>query len=264
MGFLNEKFPNALILPLIITSQPFYNLSVPNYVYDAELDFFRQYGIYYHDIRRELYSMFGETPPGFLYSDAAHFHRGFVCALIGRTLAEKAFFLLALKRNGIEQVPSKKLTNFASYIDAKGLVAAGRGCQVETISVRRFSVDYLEIDHSNSLEVELDGFPICIYLASDLLSSNLRLSINGNEYAIATKHRDCQEGKFMFTSVPIVLNESIMQVPLRKKCLLKFSLEQSSRCWEFDCFQSNVPSSGQERVRIAGIATVPSSFRTRI
>lgn len=253
-GLIKAKFPHSKILPLILSSEPFYDLGVPNSVYESELAYFSKNGLYFHDMRRELFHMFGGQPPYFLYSDIAHFHRGFASSIIGRTLGMSAQWLMdpASHKNVISDVTD---TVHPTIISAQGLNKNAQGC-VATATNRHMSLDYLEISKSQSLECTISGWPICLYFASDSQHVDLEVEIEGQRLVVGTRHLDCREGKFILTSVPLILNHQYMRSRRNGEVTMKLSLAGDAPVWTFDCLESHTPSGQGDRVRIVAVATL--------
>lgn len=251
-GFMAVKFKDVPVLPLLLASDPFYDISVVNNVYKAEKDFCKRHGLIHQDMRVEFHEYFGGQKPSFLYSDLAHFHRGFASALIGRPLAQSAQRILSMpKGTNVYQSSSDN----ALAITHAATLSYSAGLTVERAANRHLQLDCIVVGHDTSALIELPGWPVCLYIASDILHTDLSLEINGQTFEFATIHCDCQEGKLIFTSVPLFLNERFVAIKQPGPTRVRLSLSRGAEKWTFDCLKGESDASPERRVRIAAIAT---------
>jgi hypothetical protein len=257
-GYIKERFPKSRILPLILASEPFYDLNVPNSVYESEVRFFSENGIYYHDMRRELFHMFGGQPPYFLYSDIAHFHRGFASSIIGRTLALSAIWLLDAQ--SLQNIAGNVIGTLCPSIHSASELAKSDPSRISSISNRHMSLKYVEVSRGNSLSCTVSGWPVCLYIASDSQHVDLNVEVDDRLYTFGTRHLDCREGKFILTSVPLVLDQNFMQHRRGGEVDIRFTLGGRSPVWTFDCLESHAGSTEVGRVRVVAIATIDTQL----
>jgi hypothetical protein len=252
-GFVAERFEGVPVLPLLLASEPFYDLDVTNNVYRAEKDFYNQHGMIDHDMRQEFNEFFGGEKPSFLYSDLAHFHRGFASALIGRTLAQTAQRILSMPSDtNVYAGPSRRPLKIIQADAIAGMASL----PIDRAANSHLQIDCVVISEDTPAVVDLPGWPVCLYVASDTQHTNLSLDINGEAFELATMHRDCHEGKLIFTSVPMFLNDRFMALQESGPTQIKLSLKRGADTWIFDCLEGERDISYPRRVRLAAIATV--------
>lgn len=250
-------FPEARVLPVILASEPFYKIDVLNHVYDVELDYFHKHKITFIDMRRTMYEIFGENPPEFLYSDIAHFHYGAASAIIGKMVAQAARLAMA---NGISaqtiQGHSIEISNGRMvrpvYRSAVQIAEnAGLSPEVLDIQNKLMKLKVLHMGIGTSLDISFDGWPICFYFASNVDHGPLRLSINDVSMTIATRHVDVVEGKFLYTSVPLLLHDNYMDNLDLNSRQFNISVEAADSVdFQFDCLGQN--SGNDVHVRLVG------------
>lgn len=256
--FVGQKFPGVPVLPLMLSSQDFFDISVPNNVYDAETDFYQQRNIRFHDMRVELYEMFCGSLPEFVYADKSHFHRGFASALIGRTLAQVA--KLVLSNGKADNFYANPLGKRARITHARALAAANNA-PLEQVANRYLNVELVQVGRGDVLGIQTPGWPICLYIASDLLHGDFCLDVNGLRIDVATIHQDSQFGKFVFTSIPLFLNDQYMALRRDGPVTLKFSMKDGGDVWAFDCMEPEPVGNFTRRVRLSAIAWEHKSIK---
>ncbi len=254
--FMGRKFVGVPVLPLILASSDFFDMRVPNSVYDAERDFYRFHGMICHDMRFELFEMFRGSLPEFIYSDKAHFHRGFASSLIGRTLAQAAQRVLSSqKKTNVYSCYANRTTRLthAHEIAVRNEISVGR------VANRHLQLDTVEVRSRSSIIIDAPAWPVCLYIASDGNHGNLSLDVDGLRLDVATIHQDCQEGRFVFTSIPLLLNERFMALRRDGPLQMKLSMQDGGDAWAFDCMEKGPDTGGARRVQLAAIATLETS-----
>ncbi|WP_186080149.1 SGNH/GDSL hydrolase family protein [Burkholderia gladioli] len=206
-----ERFPDAKIVPLILAANPFYSMNVANIVYDAELDWFASHGISCVDTRRWFVETFGYPAPAFLYSDDAHFHRGCAVAMIGTLLAER---VNAARTQGpaLREIgkpiywPSLGKHLRPKFYAANEIASlAGRASSVAEVKNRHVQTECLRLAAGENLAFRTKGFPIALTMASTNDHRYVALRAAGASISFATRYLDIPEGKFLYSSIPLLI-----------------------------------------------------------
>jgi hypothetical protein len=205
------RFPNAVVVPLILSAEPFYRPEIPNQVYEIELEWYRRHGISFVDMRAWFAETFGWPIPPFLYSDEAHFHRGCAVAMIGTLLAER---VNAMRRHG----PSLKTFSnpvfwsaqgkhfWPRFLSAKDIAQrADAASKVVSIQNRHIEANCLELDAGSQVSVTPAGIPIAISIASTSEHWYAKLQSNTKSTLLSTRYKDIPAGKFIYSNIPLIL-----------------------------------------------------------
>ncbi|WP_419828556.1 SGNH/GDSL hydrolase family protein [Methylobacterium sp.] len=251
-------FPEARVLPVILSSKPFYNLSIQNYVYIHEISYYKNMGINFVDARQALSDIFGDSAPDLLYSDVAHFHQGIASALLGNLIAAGARLTMATPRSiRAMQIKSVKIAEnidlLPVYESSRSIIKSG-GLNVKSVALqnRHVSVEALEIRADQTFTFHFNGWPICLYFASDTYHGCLRMRVGQADIFVETRHIDTIEGKFLFTSIPLLLNESYMKfMDVSSQQIVLSLANNSTETFQFDCFERSLGSA--QGVKLIGI-----------
>ncbi|MBD9653013.1 SGNH/GDSL hydrolase family protein [Ensifer sp. ENS09] len=251
-NFLARRFPEAKVLPLILSASPFYDMKVRNTIYLAELDFWRRKGIQPVDMRRQLFELFGTQAPEFLYSDTSHFHRGAACALIGKFLAAAVPATLALQRSlgQLNTSHSENQLDMVDYYSARDLMEGSEGnTSLEPIFNRHLNLECVKVMPGGRVRIPSAGNVLMVAFVSDDSHQSFTLVSGSSKTSIAARHVDVKAGKIVLTSVPLI----IRSFQLGNECHEWLALDESNDPWVFDCFLPPGMSQAQTSFSLAGL-----------
>jgi len=209
-----ERFPDATIVPLILSAQPFYRTDIHNQIYDAEIAWYRDRGISFVDTRSWFFDTFGWPIPSFVYSDEAHYHRGCTVAMIGTLLAER---VNALWQRGPKlgelarpiSVPGTQALLKPRFVSAKEIAAkTGTESKLGRIENRHVKADCLTLMTGERLAIPVSGIPIAVSLASTNAHWYAELEHDARLVALSTRYQDIPEGKFIYSSIPLLMENN--------------------------------------------------------
>ncbi|WP_321901629.1 SGNH/GDSL hydrolase family protein [Burkholderia cenocepacia] len=218
-----ERFPNATIVPLILSAQPFYRTDIQNQIYDAEIAWYRDRGISYVDTRSWFFDTFGWPIPSFVYSDEAHYHRGCTVAMIGTLLAER---VNALWQRGprlgelarpisLSDTRTRVKPRFISAKEISGKIGVEN--KLRRIENRLVQADCISLATDERLALPISGIPIALSFASTNAHWYVELELDGRSVALSTRYRDIPEAKFIYTSIPLLMENSPYRLPTKPR-----------------------------------------------
>ncbi|VWB14931.1 hypothetical protein BME24068_00531 [Burkholderia metallica] len=259
-----ERFPDATIVPLILSAQPFYRTDIHNQIYDAEIAWYRDRGISFVDTRSWFFDTFGWPIPSFVYSDEAHYHRGCTVAMIGTLLAER---VNALWQRGPKlgeltrpiSLPGTQTRLKPRFASAKEIaVQTGTGGKLVRIENRHVKADCLTLTAGEQLAIPVSGIPIAVSLASTNAHWYAELEHDGRPVALSTRYQDIPEGKFIYSSIPLLMESNPNQlaaIPRTETIALQTRLTPpSGQIFTFDGFHDASRESRHEnRLDLAGV-----------
>ena len=272
VGALAERFPDAVLAPLIFSMQHLFSTATPNRIHDLQSEVWNTTGTPHLDVRQRLSHLFAQQAPDWLYSDPAHYATPQATDIIGSMVGR---FLIEQARAKAPQPVSETYRKLRAlpraapfrlkHLDAQALAAHAHGeweMVVRTNSV--MSTPALRLRPGGGLK--LAEAPFNISVLSDRLHDWGRVTRGGTgPVAVSTRYiavdnpavNPDDKDRFFYSGVPFPLLRPNLS-PARDPAPFELALEAADQplpeMLAFDSFLSRDlrPAAGR-RLDLAGM-----------